>query len=237
MPNSSSALSPSMPSPASALRVSFKRELLSASRNKSELYNPLIFFVSVIVFIPLGISPDGDVLSTIAPGMVWIIALLSVLLSLDKVFQGDFEDGCLEQMLLSGQSMYWIVIAKCFAHWCFTGLPLTLLSPVLALMLSLPQSAYIALVISLLLGTGSLCFLGAIGAALTVSLRRGGLLISLIIIPLYVPVLIFGSSCVRTAVLGDPIGPQVAFLGAGLLLSVMLAPVACVGALKINLGN
>ena len=228
---------PNIPSPTLALKASFRRELLAASRNKSELYNPLIFFVSIIVFIPLGISPDGKVLGAIAPGMVWIIALLSVLLSLDKIFQSDYEDGTLEQMLLSGQSMYWIVIAKCLAHWCFTGLPLTLLSPILALMLSLPTSGYAALIVSLLAGTGSLCFIGAIGAALTVSLRRGGLLISLIIIPLYVPVLIFGSSCVRTAILGDPIHSQVAFLAAGLLISIMLAPFACVGALKINIGN
>lgn len=228
---------PSIPSPAAALKTSMSREILAASRNKSELYNPLIFFVSVIVFVPLGISPDGSVLSTIAPGMVWIIALLSVLLSLDKVFQSDFEDGSLEQMLLSGQSLYWIVIAKCIAHWCFTGLPLTLLSPLLALMLSLPDQAYLALIVSLLLGTGSLCFIGAIGAALTVSLRRGGLLISLIIIPLYVPVLIFGSSCVRAAVMGDPFNGQLAFLAAGLLLALMLAPFACAGALKINLGS
>lgn len=227
----------SIPSPMHALSTSFRREVLAASRNKSELYNPLIFFVSIIVFIPLGISPHSEVLQPIAPGMVWIIALLSVLLSLDKIFQSDFEDGCLEQMLLSGQSMYWIVIAKCFAHWCFTGLALTLLSPVLALMLSLPTNAYLALIVSLFLGTGSLCFIGAIGAALTVSLRRGGLLISLIIIPLYVPVLIFGSGCVRSAVLGDPLGSHFAFLGAALLLSVMLAPLACVGALKINLGS
>ena len=227
----------SIPQPSIAFFASFRREILAASRNKSELYNPLIFFVSIIVFIPLGISPDGNVLQSIAPGMVWIIALLSVLLSLDKVFQSDFEDGTLEQMLLSGQSMYWIVIAKCLAHWCFTGLPLTMLSPILALMLSLPADGYLALVLSLLLGTGSLCFIGAVGAALTVSLRRGGLLISLIIIPLYVPVLIFGSSCVRSAVLGDPINGEIAFLAAGLLLSIMLAPFASAGALRINVGN
>lgn len=226
-----------LPSPLQALGASFRREILAASRNKSELYNPIIFFLSIIVFIPLGISPDDEVLAPIAPGMVWIIALLSVLLSLDKVFQSDFEDGCLEQMVLSGQSVYWIVVAKCLAHWCLTGLPLTLLSPVLALMLSLPGPAYPALVFSLLLGTGSLCFIGAIGAALTVSLRRGGLLISLIIIPLYVPVLIFGSSCVRAAVIGDPFNVQLAYLGVALLVALILAPFACSGALKINLGS
>lgn len=226
-----------LPPPIAAFSASLRRELLTAFRNKSELYNPLIFFVSIIVFVPLGISPDAELLSSIAPGMVWIVALLSVLLSLDKVFQSDFEDGCLEQMLLSGQSMYWVVIAKCLAHWCVTGLPLTLLSPLLAMMLALPFDAYGALLISLFLGTGSLCFIGAIGAALTVSLHRGGLLISLIIIPMYVPVLIFGSSCVRTAVLSDPFSMQLAVLAAIFLIALMLAPLACVGALKINLGN
>jgi len=226
-----------LPSPVQALYASFRREILAASRNRSELYNPIIFFLSIIIFIPLGISPDDEILASIAPGMIWIIALLSVLLSLDNVFHSDFEDGCLEQMALSGQSVYWIVVAKCFAHWCLTGLPLTLLSPLLALMLSLPASAYLALIFSLVLGTGSLCFIGAIGAALTVSLRRGGLLISLIIIPFYVPVLIFGSSCVRAAVIGDPFNVQLAYLGVAFLVSIMLAPFACSGALKINLGS
>ena len=224
-------------SPLSTIAVSFKREIQSSARNRSEFFNPLIFFVSIIVFIPLGISPDAKELSNIAPGIIWIIALLSVLLSLDKVFQSDFEDGCLEQMILSGQPMYWVVLSKTLAHWCFTGLPLTLLSPLLGLMMSLPGEGYAALLLSLFFGTGSLCFIGAIGAALTVALRRGGLLLSLIIIPLYVPVLIFGSSCVRTAVLGDPFVGQLATLAAIWLSTFMLAPLACVGALKISLDN
>ena len=226
-----------LPSPISSLRVSFKRELLCAARNKSDFYNPLIFFLSIVMFVPLGIAPDAQTLAPIAPGIIWIIALLSVLLSLDKVFQGDFEDGTLEQMALSGQSLYWIVITKSLAHWCFTGLPLTLLSPVLAMMMALKLDAYPALMISLFFGTGSLCFIGAVGSALTVALRRGGLLLSLIIIPLYVPVLIFGSSCVRAAVLGDPYMGQVAFLAAVWLLSLMLAPLACVGAVRIGLSS
>ena len=143
-----------IPSPYRALVASFRRELTTIVRSGSDLYNPLIFFLSVIVFVPLGISPDDQVLAPIAPGMVWIIALLSVLLSLDKVFQTDFEDGCLEQMMLSGQSMYWVVITKSIAHWLATGLPLTLLSPVLALMLALPSEGYVALMLSLFFGTG-----------------------------------------------------------------------------------
>lgn len=220
-----------------AVTQSFRREFVAAARNRSEMMNPLVFFLAITIFIPLGISPYSETLSAIAPGMIWIIALLSVLLSLDKIFQSDYEDGCLEQMLVSGQSMYWLVAVKMFAHWCLTGLPLTLLSPVLALMMSLSESAYLALFLSLFFGTGALCFIGAIGAALTVSLRRGGLLISLIIIPLYVPVLIFGSSCVRSAVLGDPYSGQLAIICVMWLIASMLAPLAAVGALKVNMGN
>ncbi|WP_370978550.1 heme exporter protein CcmB [Agaribacterium sp. ZY112] len=223
--------------PDSGFYEAFRRECLTAVRNRSELFNPLIFFLSIIMFVPLGVSPDANVLASIAPGMIWIVALLSVLLSLDKVFQSDYDDGCLEQMILSGQSMYLMVIAKVLAHWCFTGLLLTLLSPVLALMMALPSQAYGALLLSLFLGTGALSFIGAVGAALTVSLRRGGLLLSLIIIPLYVPVLIFGASCVRSAALGDPYSGQLAILAALWLLSVMLAPLAMVGGLKISLEN
>lgn len=226
-----------LPSLTHALAQSFKRELLVAARNRTEIINPLIFFVSITVFVPLGISPDASSLSTIAAGIIWIVALLSVLLSLDKVFQSDFEDGCLEQMLLSGQSMYWLVIVKMFAHWALTGLPLTILSPLLGLMMALDDQAYLALVLSLFLGTGTLCFIGAIGAALTVSLRRGGVLVSLIIIPLYVPVLIFGSSCVRTAAIGEPYTGQLAVLSVMWLMALILAPLAAVGALKVNLGN
>ncbi len=226
-----------IPSLSSAIFQSFRRELLAAARNRTEIVNPLIFFVSITIFVPLGVSPDSSTLSAIAPGIIWIIALLSVLLSLDKVFQSDYEDGCLEQMYVSGQSMYWLIIVKMCAHWCMTGLPLTLLSPLLGLMMALSAQAYVALILSLLLGTGTLCFIGAIGAALTVSLRRGGLLISLIIIPLYVPVLIFGSSCVRSAVLGDPYSGQLAILAVMWLVASILAPLAAVGALKVSMSN
>ncbi|WP_096086533.1 heme exporter protein CcmB [Agaribacterium haliotis] len=223
--------------PSSGFYEAFRRECLTAVRNRSELFNPLIFFLSIIMFVPLGVSPDAKALAPIAPGMIWIVALLALLLSLDKVFQSDYEDGCLEQMLLSGQSMYLVVIAKVLAHWCFTGLLLTLLSPVLGLMMALPGEAYIALMASLLLGTGALSFIGAVGAALTVSLRRGGLLLSLIIIPLYVPVLIFGTSAVRSAALGDPWTGPLAVVAAMCLCAMMLAPLAVVGALKISLEN
>ena len=151
-----------------------------------------LFSFFVVVFVPLGISPDGEFLAGLAPGMIWIVALLATLLSLDRLFASDFDDGSLEQVLVSGQPLYWLVMAKVLVHWFITGLPLTLLSPVLAVMMSLPGAGYGPLLGSLLLGTGALSLIGSIGAALTVALRRGGLLLSLIVMPLYVPVLIFG---------------------------------------------
>ncbi len=230
-------MSGNLPAPGSALRAMFRHECALQLRNRSELYNPLLFFTSIIVFVPLGISPEAGFLKQLAPGMVWIIALLSVLLSLDRVFQADFEDGSLEQALLSGQSGYMLVLAKVLVHWLFTGLPLTLLSPVLGIMLALPAEAYGCLMLSLFFGSGALCFIGAVGAALTVSLRRGGLLLSLIIIPLYVPVLIFGSGAVSAAAIGDSYGATLAVVVAFWLAALMLAPFAALGALKINLAE
>jgi heme exporter protein B len=227
----------SLPNLTKVCVLSYKRELRAAARNRSEVFNPLIFFVSVVIFVPLGISPESEVLGPIAPGMVWIIALLSVLLSLDNVFQSDFEDGTLEQMAVSGQSLYWLVIVKSLAHWSLTGLPLTLLSPLLAMMLSLPPNGYLALFASLFFGTGVLCFIGAIGGALTVSVRRGGLLISLLIIPFYIPALIFGASCVHTASSGDPYYAELLMLVGMWMLALILSPLASAGALKISLSQ
>jgi len=226
-----------MPSFFVFLRHCFRRELLLSFRKRSEWVNPIIFFVSIVVFVPLGISPDERLLSQLAPGMVWIIALLAVLLSLDSLFQGDYEDGSLEQILVSGQSLYWVVIVKCIVHWLMTGLPLAILSPLLGLMMSLPSEGYLPLIISVFLGSGSLSFIGGIGAALTVALKRGGVLLSLIIIPLYVPVLIFGAGSVNAAVDGYSISGQLAVLGALFSGALVLAPLASAGALRIGLNN
>lgn len=226
-----------LPGLVSAFRATLAREFVVGFRNRGDLANPLIFFLCVIVFVPLGISPEAKVLASIAPGMIWIVALLATLLSLDRLFQSDFEDGCLEQSIVSGQSLYWLVIAKVLVHWLITGLPLTLLAPLLGVMMSLPGEGYLALMLSLLLGTGSLSLIGAIGAALTVALRRGGLLLSLIIMPLYVPVLIFGSAVVRNAIDNSPLAGPLAILGLFLVLSLMLAPLAAAGALKISINS
>jgi heme exporter protein B len=214
--------------------ASFRRDLLIAARHKAELTNPLVFFLIAVTLIPLGVSPEKSVLALLAPGIVWVMALLATLLSLDGLFRSDYDDGSLEQMLISPQSLYFTVMAKVLVHWLVSGLPVTLLAPLLGLMLSLPIEGYLPLLASLALGTASMSLIGAVGAALTVSLRKGGLLLSLIVMPLYIPVLIFGASAVQTAVQGGAIGMQLAVLGAFLALAIVLAPIATLGALRIS---
>lgn len=215
----------------------FRRDLVIGLRHRSELVNPLVFFLIVITFIPLGVSPDSVTLALLAPGLLWVIALLASLLSLDGLFRSDFEDGTLEQLLVSPQPLAWMVLAKVLAHWVMTGLPLAFVAPLLAVMLALPADGYLPLVFSLLLGSGSLSLIGAIGAALTVALRKGGLLLSLIVMPLYVPVLIFGSGAVRNAVDGFPFLAPLAILGALFCIALVLAPLAAAGALRISINN
>lgn len=214
--------------------ATFKRDLTLALRHSGELLNPLVFFFIAMSLLPLAIGPDSSFLSRLAPGIIWIMALLATLLSLDGLFQSDFEDGTLEQMLVSPQPLYLTVLAKVIVHWLVTGLPLTLLAPLLGAMLSLPSAGYVPLWLSLLLGTASMSLVGAVGAALTVTLRRSGLLLSLIVMPLYIPVLIFGSSAAQTGVEGGPIQMQLAVLGALLAMAIVFAPLAAAGALRIS---
>ena len=220
-----------------ALRASVARELRISTRQLSELFNPLLFFLVVVVFIPLGISSDKALLTKLAPGMIWVIALLATLLSLEGLFKGDFEDGSLEQMVISPLPLVWLVLIKVFSHWLVTGIPLTLLAPVLGLMLFLPTDAYWILMLSLFLGTASLSLVGSIGAALTVSLRRGGLVLSLIVMPLYVPILIFGADTVNSAAHGLSYAFSLAVLGVFLLFALLAAPFAAAGALKISVNT
>ncbi|MBU3069962.1 heme exporter protein CcmB [Aestuariicella sp. G3-2] len=217
--------------------ATFRRDLLIAFRHRGEMANPIMFLLMVITMVPLGISPERAVLSVLAPGMIWVVALLATLLSLDGLFRADYEDGALEQLLMSPQPLYFQVLAKVLVHWLVTGLPLTIMAPLLGVMLSLPAAGFWPLVFSLFLGTACLSLIGAIGAALTVALRKGGLLISLIIMPLYVPILIFGSSAVSSAIDGFPFGGQMAVLGAFLAMAVVLAPVAAAGALRISVNG
>lgn len=214
-----------------------RRDMTAAFRHPSDLINPLVFFVVVVTLFPLAVTPESDFLREIAPGVLWVSALLATLLSLDMLFQSDFQDGTLEQMLLSPQPLYASVLAKVFTHWLLSGLPLTLLSPLLAMMLFLPADGVQALMITLLLGTPVLSFIGAIGSALTVGLRKNGLLLSLLVLPLYIPVLIFASGAVQAAVAGLPIVGHLALLGALLALAVVLAPLAIAAALRISLSG
>ncbi|RLA49060.1 MAG: heme exporter protein CcmB [Gammaproteobacteria bacterium] len=212
-----------------------RRQLVLAVRRPIEIGNPLLFFAMVVALFPLGLGPAPDQLAGFAPGILWIIALLSNLLTSDAVFRSDFEDGSLEQLLLAPQPLFISVLAYIGAHWLITGLLLALVSPVFALMLNLPGSAVGTLVLSLLLGSGVLSLVGCIGAALTVGLKRGGMLISLLVLPLYMPVLIFGSAAVKAAVTGAAAGPYLAILGAMLCLAIALSPLAIAAGLRISI--
>jgi heme exporter protein B len=220
-----------------ALCATLKRDLILLLRRRSEVMNPLVFFALVITLFPIGISPDPDLLATIAPGLLWVAALLAALLSLDSLFRSDFEDGSLEQLLLSPQPLPALVLAKVAVHWLMTGLPLSLMAPVLGLMLSLPAGSHGVLALSLALGTASLSLIGAIGAALTVGLSRGGVLLSLLVLPLYIPVLIFGAGAVQSAILGDGVSAHLAILGALLAVALMLAPWAIAASLRISING
>ena len=197
-------------------------ELKLLYRRRQELVNPLIFFLMVCTPFPLAVSPDSEQLSVIAPGVIWVAAMLASLLSLDAIFRHDFDDGTLEQMLFSGQPLYLLILVKVVCYWLMSGLPLVVISPLLATMLFLPVEAVPVLMMSLLLGTPILCLVGAIGAALTVSLKKGGVVISLLVLPLFMPVLIFGSSAVVAASQGLPATGQLAWLAALLMFGITL---------------
>ena len=214
--------------------AAIRRELLLAFRHKNDILNPLAFFVMVGILFPLGVSPEADFLSRVAPGVIWVAALLATLLSVDSIFRTDFDDGSLEQMLVSPQPIILLILAKVISHWFMSGFLLALISPILGMMLFLPAEGYFALVTSLLVGTPALSLVGAIGAALTVGLRKGGILISLLVLPLYVPILIFGAGTVHAGAMGFPISGYLAFLGAIMVFSFMLTPVAIAAALKIS---
>lgn len=194
----------------------------------------IAFFVLAVVLIPLGVGRESATLARIAGGVLWIAALLAALLSLDRLFQADHEDGTLDQLMLSRLPVEQIVLAKVTAHWLTTGLPMTLIAPLLGLMLQLPAGALPALMLSMAAGTPALSLIGAVGAAITVGVRRGGLLLSVLVLPLYVPTLIFGARTVENALLGLPWGAPLALTGALSLFSLALAPFAAAGALRIN---
>jgi heme exporter protein B len=194
----------------------------------------LAFFVLTVVLVPLGIGPETGTLARIAPGVLWIAALLAALLSLDRLFQADHEDGSLDQLMLSPMPLEQVVLAKALAHWVTTGLPLIVVAPVLGLSLALPVEVLPVLVLSIAIGTPALSLIGAIGAAITIGVRRGGLLLSILVLPLYIPTLIFGARSVENSLLSlDPV-PALALGGAITLMAAAIAPFAAAAALRIN---
>ncbi|WP_205859252.1 heme exporter protein CcmB [Pleionea sediminis] len=219
------------------LRVLVGREIKLVFRRKSEILNPLFFFLIVTSLFPFGISPEPSVLGLLAPGVIWVCALLALLLSVDALYREDFDDGSLVQMVMSGVSPASIVFAKAITNWLVTGLPLILLSPLLGVMLNLDNDAFGAMVVSLLLGTPSMCLIAAIGMSLTIGLRRGGILLSLLVLPLYIPILIFGAMAVNAATVGQEFVGQLALLGAGLAFTASLAPWAAGAALRVSLSE
>lgn len=209
-----------------------KRDLALAIRQSADTFTVLAFFAIATVLFPLGVGPETNTLAKIAGGVLWVSALLAALLSLDRLFAVDFEDGTLDQLVLSGEPLVFVVLAKTAAHWLTTGLPLIILSPVLAVTLHLPAQGYGALVLALLLGTPTVSLIGAVGAALVLGSRRGGVLLSFLVLPLYVPILIFGTLSVESAILGVSTKATLALLGALALFAVTLAPWAASAALR-----
>ena len=212
-----------------------RRELAIAFRKPAEILNPLWFFLMIITLFPLLMGPNPELLGKIAPGIAWVAALLSALLSFERLFKDDYLDGSLEQLLLLPVGLPQVALAKVLAHWLLTGLPLILLSPIAAVLLSLEMHVWWALVLTLLLGTPILSCLGAIGVALTVGLRKGGTLLSLLILPLFLPVLIFAAAVLEAATLNMGYSGQLAIIGAILAITLTFSPFAIAGALRISL--
>lgn len=217
------------------MRALLLRDLTLAFRSGGGFGLSLAFFLIVVMFVPFGVGPEGDTLARIAPGILWIGALLACLLSLDRIFQLDYEDGSLDLLATSPLPMEGVVAMKALAHWLTTGLPLCLAAPVLGFLLHLPGPAYLWVFLSLLVGTPALSFLGAFGASLTVGLKRGGLLLSLLVLPLYIPTLIFGAECVSRAADGLDNLSSFLILGAITALALALIPFAAAAAVRVNL--
>lgn len=216
------------------LRIAIHRDLLLAMRRPADVLTALAFFIIVVTLFPLGIGPEPQLLRTIAPGVIWVAALLASMLSLPRMFASDHADGTLEQMLLGAAPLGAIVVAKVAAHWLVSGLPLVLLSPVLALQYDVDNVSLATLPLTLLFGTPVLGFIGSIGAALTLGLRSAGVLLSLLVLPLYVPVLILGTGAVDMASAGMNAEGHFLLLAALLVLSAVFAPWAAAAALRIS---
>jgi heme exporter protein B len=220
-------------SPERGVLRGFQRDLRLAFRSKGEVVQALVFFVIVVSLFPLAIGAESALLKRVAPGIVWVAALLAVLLTLPRLFANDYADGALEQLAMSPYPLATIAAGKMIAHWATTGLPLAVVAPVLGLQFDLGAHELGVMVLSLLLGTPILSMLGAIGAALTLGVRGGSVLMALLVLPLYIPVLIFGAGAVEAAVAGVDYSANVSLLGAGLLLGALATPFAAAAAIKI----
>ena len=208
------------------------RDLRLAMRQGLDAFMVLMFFVITVTLFPLGVGPELNLLGQMGPGVIWVAALLSTMLSLDRLFQHDYEDGSLELMLLSPVPLELLVLAKVAAHWLLTGLPLIVASPLLAVFMNMPAEGYGVLLLSMLLGTPVSSFIGAVGGALTLGARRGGVLVSLLVLPLYIPLLIFGVSAIDAAIGGLSVRPHLLILGAMLVAATPLATWAASAALR-----
>jgi len=219
----------------STFRTILIRDLMLAARRKTDILSALFFFIIVISLFPLGVGMEKATLQKIAPGVAWVAALLASMLALERLFASDYEDGTLEQMLLSPQPLSLVVLAKVTAHWLLTGLPMVLIAPLVGLQYHLSAEAIQVMMLALLLGTPILSLLGSIGAALTLGVRGGGILISLLILPLYIPVLIYGSGAVSAIMIAGEEQAYLLLLGGFALLSTVFAPWATAASLRISL--
>ncbi|WP_339769352.1 heme exporter protein CcmB [uncultured Paraglaciecola sp.] len=217
-----------------SLNAIFRRDLALAYRQRSELMQPMMFFILVISLFPLGIGPNPDILQKVGPGVIWVAAILSSLLGMERLFKDDYNDGSLEQIMLSATPLPIVALVKVFAHWLTSIVPLLLLSPLLALFLNLTEDMYWALLCTLLLGTPLLSLVGAIAVGLTLGLNRGGVLLALLLLPVFIPLLIFATAAVEAASLQLPYNAQLAIIGAMLLISLAMAPFAIAYALRVS---
>ena len=232
------AAGPHVAAPVSLLKASLRlieRDTRLAFRRLGQVVQPVVFFLMVTTLFPLALNPESSLLRDIAPGVVWVGALLSSLLALESLFRADLDDGSLEQLVISGQPLGGLLAAKMLAHWLLTGLPLVVAAPLAGLALSVPVAAFPVLMLTVFLGTGVLSVVGAVGAALTLASRRGSVLLSLLVLPLVMPVLIFGARATDQAIRGEPAAGGIWLLGAMLVLSVTLTPLAAAAAVRISL--
>ena len=211
------------------------RDLMLAWRHRADILSTVFFFIIVVSLFPLGIGPETQLLRSIAPGVIWVAALLASMLSLNRLFANDLQDGTLEQLLLTPQPLFLVVLGKVLAHWIVSEIPLVLIAPLLGLQFGISNEALRILVVGLLVGTPVLSLIGSVGAALTLGLRGGGVLISILILPLYIPALIFGAGAVEASIIGADPAPHLYLLGAFAIVSLIFSPWATAAALRISL--